>query len=102
MIKQRHKNPLSEKCHKSCVALSGTIIQIKYNNPFTKAQNKWRQRRFLLTNVYVDGSYYDHVWINSKKTLYHVSIGDSVLLFGKIQYYTDKKWTLHISYKVKK
>ena len=75
----------------SIVHITGKIIKIVDNNPFTKAIRPSRQRRFLVKPVNIAGINFDHLWIPSYKSVYKkFKLGDTISLTAKLVIYVWK------------
>lgn len=75
----------------SRVHITGKIIKIVDNNPFTKSVKPVRQRRFLIKPVNIAGTNFDHLWIPSYRIIYNkFKLNDTVSFTAKLVIYSWK------------
>ncbi len=74
----------------SLVSVSGTVELVRKGNPFTKATSASRDFMFLLVNVTIGNSEFDHLWCYGFKAFVGIQAGDTVSFTTKLRVYDDK------------
>jgi len=71
-------------------SVSGTVMAVRNNNPFTKSQKPHRQFMLMLKPARVSTFSMDHLWVPGFKKLWGVGLGDDVSFEAKVSIYNDK------------